>query len=310
MDSSQEVLERTEKTGLPLLVLRLVLMLLFPIIFYFSLPFLIGFLVVLVSNLPTTNLISLSSQCKILSTSVDIRSSKVCELGLLNYKANHVFYPFERSKFRCRYDYYWASVFKVEYRDHFSGQTRFAFAEAPNEALPLYCRPNFGAAWLTQYKFKVNETYDCWYTSGISKISLYQNDLFSCQANGPSAIEMIRRYSNLSAEIMHSWFSSRGRARYWKWETIFGVVTGFSTSLISISFFKLLQQLLSSLRQICVTRILPIAFNPVRVRRACLLVAYCSFVAWLAIQYVKRLHLMEIFLDLSGRFKYKIGPYL
>jgi len=43
----------------------------------------------------------------------------------------------------------------VEYKDHFSGQTHVAFAEAPNEALPLYCRPNFGAAWLTQYKFKV-----------------------------------------------------------------------------------------------------------------------------------------------------------
>ena len=46
-------------------------------------------------------------------TGVDLRSSKVCELGLFNYKAKHVFYPFEKSKFRCRYDYYWASIFKV-----------------------------------------------------------------------------------------------------------------------------------------------------------------------------------------------------
>jgi hypothetical protein len=44
---------------------------------------------------------------------VDLRSSKVCGIGLLNVKAQHVFYPFERDKFRCRYDYYWASVFKV-----------------------------------------------------------------------------------------------------------------------------------------------------------------------------------------------------
>lgn len=44
---------------------------------------------------------------------VDIRFSKVCELGLLNYKANNVFYPLERSRFRCRHDYYWASVFEV-----------------------------------------------------------------------------------------------------------------------------------------------------------------------------------------------------
>lgn len=44
---------------------------------------------------------------------VDLRSSKICELGLLNYKAKRVFYPSERRKFRCRYDYYWASIFKV-----------------------------------------------------------------------------------------------------------------------------------------------------------------------------------------------------
>lgn len=44
---------------------------------------------------------------------VDLKSAKVCELGLLNYKAKHVFYPSEKKKFRCRYDYYWASVFEV-----------------------------------------------------------------------------------------------------------------------------------------------------------------------------------------------------
>ncbi|RVW93706.1 hypothetical protein CK203_043407 [Vitis vinifera] len=128
--------------------------------------------------------------------SVDLRSSKVCELGLLNYKAKHVFYPLEKRKFRCHYDYYWASVFKVEYKDSL-GQTRLTLTEAPNEALPLDCRPNFGAAWLTKDKFKVNETYDCWYASGISKVSIYQDSFFSCQAKEPSTIEMIRRYSIL-----------------------------------------------------------------------------------------------------------------
>ncbi|MCD9638673.1 hypothetical protein HAX54_022795 [Datura stramonium] len=51
--------------------------------------------------------------------------------------------------FSCHYDYYWASVFKVEYMDH-SGQARLALAEAPNEALPSDCRPNFSVAWLTK----------------------------------------------------------------------------------------------------------------------------------------------------------------
>ena len=118
---------------------------------------------------------------------------------------------------------------QVEYKDYSLGQTRFALAETPNEALPLNCRPNFGAAWLTKDKFKVgiaklqasligyilsqisfspwslsysfllillqvNKTYDYWYTSGISKVSLYRDDLFSCQAKDPSQVEMIKRY--------------------------------------------------------------------------------------------------------------------
>lgn len=48
----------------------------------------------------------------------------------------------------------WFSL-QVEYIDH-SGQAKFAFAEAPNEALPYNCRPNFGAAWLTKDIFKVS----------------------------------------------------------------------------------------------------------------------------------------------------------
>lgn len=43
----------------------------------------------------------------------------------------------------------------MEYKDSL-GQTRLALTEAPNEALPLDCRPNFGAAWLTKDKFKVD----------------------------------------------------------------------------------------------------------------------------------------------------------
>lgn len=38
--------------------------------------------------------------------------------------------------------------------DH-SGQARSALAEAPNEALPSDCRPNFSGAWLTKDKFEV-----------------------------------------------------------------------------------------------------------------------------------------------------------
>ncbi|KAL5143300.1 hypothetical protein HKD37_09G026287 [Glycine soja] len=294
-DSQSQEQEAPKKNGVVFVILRWILAILFPFLLFLSIPFLLGLLVLMFADFSIPNPISLPSQCKIVSTGVDIRSSKICELGLLDYKAKDVFHHFERSKFRCRYDYYWASVFKVEYKDHFSGQTQVAFAEAPNEALPLYCRPNFGAAWLTQYKFKVNETYDCWYTSGISKVRLHQDSLFGCDAHEQSTLEKSRQYSTISAvsyvgndiafsllamisymanklghramEMVISWFSSRGRTKHWRWETLAGVVTGFLTSLISITF----------------------------IRRACFLLAYLSFVAWLAIEYGKRLGLMDIF---------------
>ncbi|XP_027361749.1 uncharacterized protein LOC113869564 isoform X2 [Abrus precatorius] len=294
-DSHSQAQESPKSNGVVLVTLRWVFAILFPFLFFLSIPFLFGLLVLIVADFSISNPISLPSQCKIVSSGVDIRSSKICELGLLNYKAKDVFHHFERSKFRCRYDYYWASIFKVEYKDHFSGQTQVAFAEAPNEALPLYCRPNFGAAWLTQYRFKVNETYDCWYTSGISKVRLHQDSLFGCHANKPSTLEKSRQYSTLAMEMVNFWFSSEGRTRYWRWETIAGLVTGFLTSLIFILFIRSLQLLLCSLYRSSTTWKFPWRLNTVLISRACFLLAYLSFVAWLAIEYGKRLGLIDIF---------------
>lgn len=279
---SQELTDNNGNKGYRFVFIRIAFALLFPIFAFFSLLFIVGLLAIYMGELSISNPISLPTQCKIVSSSVDIRSSKVCELGLLNYKAKHVFYPLERSRFRCRYDYYWTSVFKVEYRDHSLGQTRLAFTEAPNEALPLSCRPSFGAAWLTKDKFKVNETYDCWYTSGISTVKLYNDGFFSCQAKDPSTIEMIKRYLIISTKILRSWISSKGRSRYWRWETIAGVVTGFSTSIITISFVRILQHMKSWLPQ---------AINAVHIKRFCFLLVYFSVMGWLASQYWKRLNI-------------------
>ncbi|XP_016505587.1 uncharacterized protein LOC107823464 isoform X2 [Nicotiana tabacum] len=192
-DNQEEVEEKRKEEIREPTRFRRLLWILFFFFAFFSLSFSLLYLAVFLGNLSISSPISLPSQCKIVSSSVDLRSSKVCELGLLNYKAKHVLYPSERKKFRCRYDYYWASVFKVEYMDH-SGQARLALAEAPNEALPSDCRPNFSAAWLTKDKFKVNKTYECWYTLGISKVHIYEDGFFDCQAKDPSTIEMFIRY--------------------------------------------------------------------------------------------------------------------
>lgn len=85
----------------------------------------------------------------------------------------------------------------MEYRDQFSGQTFLGLAEAPKEALPSDCRPNFSTAWLTKHMLKVNETYDCWYTSGRSKVEIFHDSYFGCQAKDPSLSEMMKRCSIL-----------------------------------------------------------------------------------------------------------------
>ncbi|KAJ6946646.1 hypothetical protein NC651_001372 [Populus alba x Populus x berolinensis] len=298
MDVSDDEMEKEIETpengkkGFIYLAFRLTLALLFPIFSFLSLSILLGFLAIFMGHLSITTPLSLPSQCKILSSSVDLRSSKVCEPGFLNYKAKHVFYPYNRSKFRCRYDYYWASVFEVEYKDYSLGQTQFALAEAPNEALPLNCRPNFGAAWLTKDKFKVNKTYDCWYTSGILKVSLYHDDLFSCQAKDPSQVEMIKRFFILSKEMLHSSLvQKKGKADYWR--CIAGVIAGFSTSIIIISFIIILQHIKSCFHLPSVARMFSHT-NIVFFKRTCFLVAYISFMGWLTIQYGKRLGLPEI----------------
>ena len=89
-------------------------------------------------------------------------------------------------------------------------------------------------------------------------------------------------------------FWEKGKASYWRWETIAGVITGFSTSIITISFIKFLQYIKSWLRLTSVARIFSHA-NIVFFNRACFLVAYFSFMGWLTIQYAKRFGLPEIY---------------
>ncbi|KAK5812869.1 hypothetical protein PVK06_028312 [Gossypium arboreum] len=220
---SQELPDNGNK-GFRYMLLRIAFALHFPIFVFFLLSFLVCLLAIFMGELSISDPISMPTQCKIVSSSVDIRSSKVCELGLLNYKAKHVFYSSENSKFRCRYDYYWTSVFKVEYTDHSLDQMQLALTEAPNEALPVSCRPDFGVAWLTKDKFKVNETYDCWYILGTTTVKMYNDGFFSCQAKDPSLTEMMKRYLILSIKILKSWFSSEGYARYWKSEAIAALI--------------------------------------------------------------------------------------
>ncbi|CAI0441891.1 unnamed protein product [Linum tenue] len=280
------------------LILRLVLLLLFPFFAFLLLSISTAFIAVLSGQLSITTPVSVASRCRIVSSGVDLRSSKVCELGLLKYKTKNVFHPFDRNKFRCRYDYYWASVFEVEYEDHSLGRTRHALAEAPSEALPLNCRPNFAAAWMAKDKFKVNETYNCWHRDGISQVSLYVDDFHRCNSKDPSLLEIINQYIRLLIDAPSSLFIQKtGNAtRFWKWEAVAGAVTGFLTSLITIFFFSVVQMVMPPVPQTWayIVRVLNRAINLVVLKRACFFVAYFSFMGWLTIQYGKRLGMPEI----------------
>ncbi|KAL8498648.1 hypothetical protein ACS0TY_021839 [Phlomoides rotata] len=295
MDSpeiNEEELTDDEKdnTAPPRTLFRSFFLIAFAILIFLLLSFSVLYLAVLIGNLSIWSPISVHSSCKIVSSSVDLRSSKVCELGLLNYKAKHVFYPFERKKYRCHFDYYWASVFKVEYIDH-SGQAKFAFAEAPNEALPYNCRPNFGAAWLTKDIFKVNETYECWYKLGISKVNINHKGLFNCQAEDPSTVEMLKRYSILFTRILKSWLSSWNPINKWRWDVVAGLITGFITSLLSVTLIGLLRPLLSMVRRRLASWMSKVYPSNVILKRACFFAVYFSFMSWITLQYLKRLGL-------------------
>ncbi|CAN7013612.1 hypothetical protein IGI04_012885 [Brassica rapa subsp. trilocularis] len=253
MDSEETAssVTKNQKRVFSTLALRFCTAIVFSIIGFFFLSFLFGILVILLSELwvsSSSSSASLVSRCKIVSSSVDLRSSKVCKIGLLNIKEQHVFYPFERDKFRCRYDYYWASVFKVEYTDHLMGQTRLAFSEAPNKALPPECRPNFGAALLTKDNFKA-------------------------------------RFSKL----LRSWLSVNGRRKYWRYDVIAGIVSGFSTSIITVFIVSILRHAKSWFPRACcsVRSQLSKVNLLVQVKRACLVVVYFSILGWMVTQYLK-----------------------
>lgn len=97
-----------------------------------------------------------------------------------------------------------------------------------------------------------------------------------------------------STRILQSWLASQGRGKYWRLETVAGVITGFSTSLISISLVRILHQVKSSLPRILKRQLL-LAVKSVRFRRAFFLVTYVIFMGWLAIEYGKRLGIANIY---------------
>ncbi|XP_039142036.1 uncharacterized protein LOC120279227 isoform X3 [Dioscorea cayenensis subsp. rotundata] len=277
---SQEVLERESERGGEgsRFLARCCFSVFFVIAVSFSLSFLFGLVALAIGSTSASPPVSVPANCRIISSSVDIRFSKVCELGLLNYKANNVFYPLERSRFRCRHDYYWASVFErllsaldchtremVEYKEYFSGHLRHAIAESPKEALPVACRPSFGTAWLTKMKFKVNGTYSCRYSLGTGKADIYPDELFNCEAKEPSKIEMLRRFFILFMKLNFS-ADKAGSGREMA-HLVAGLVSGMVIGMCFIILIKSLRILWLTVTRHWAARKLQIKVFAARFRR-------------------------------------------
>lgn len=256
----------------------------------FILSFLFGSVIFAIENLKENSPISVQATCRIVSSSVDIKSSKVCELGFLNYKAKNVLYPMSKAKktFRCHDDYYWASIFEVEYKEYFSGQLLHGVAEAPKEALPIECRPSFGNAWSTKLKFKVNETYNCRYALGTHKADIYTDNLFNCKANEPSLFELIRRFLIL---FMRSSILDMASARLKGTFIVISSISGMLFGMFTVISFRTLHYLFASLNKRWQTRKQQIQSSLARLRRVCILVAYFSAASWLMLEYGKMIGL-------------------
>ncbi|XP_020248116.1 uncharacterized protein LOC109825661 isoform X2 [Asparagus officinalis] len=232
-----------------------------------------------IGNLTAKSPVSVPAICRIVSSSVDIRSSKVCELGLLNYRAKNVLYPLGKGKkrYRCHDDYYWASVFE-------------AVAEAPKEALPLDCRPSFGTAWSTKMKFKVNETYNCRYTLGSRKADICPDNLFNCQSKDPSVTELVRRFFIL---FMRSVIFDKDSTGLKGVYAVAGTISGVLFGICFVILLKTLQSSVLSLIKRWKARKHQLQSFAVGLRRACLLVAYFCAAAWLMLEYGKMIGLKQ-----------------
>lgn len=147
------------------------------------------------SNLPTppspSKASQISTDCRILSSGIDLRSAKICTPRLLSNARDTVVM---RSKFRCCFEYYWASVFKVEFKPFLSEMPVQAAAEVPQEALPAHCRPGFGPAWTLKEKYQVNRTYPCKYTPGsLETVDIAEEFFAHCKSEKVTVLKLIKQ---------------------------------------------------------------------------------------------------------------------
>lgn len=235
----------------------------------------VGFIL---SNIPATRPSQISTNCRILSTSVDLRSTKMCTPQLLP-DTQQTIQP--RSKFRCYFDYYWASVFKVEFEPHLLGLHVQARAEIPREALPAFCRPGFGATWTLKEMYQINWTYPCKYTPGnLEMVEMTENWFANCKADELTVLNLIKQVWIMLFFSEQSIFYGSSQAGFIFWKALAAVSFGMCCSIFVTGFAKTIRQLRFMMSNSKELSDLEVVYFEARLQITCIFVATLGGAVW------------------------------
>ncbi|KAL3701349.1 hypothetical protein R1sor_019371 [Riccia sorocarpa] len=188
----------------------------------------------LLANLPPPRTPLLSTECKIFSRGVDIRSTRVCE-GILPHLSQGVRNLSAVPKYECSLDYYWTSVLEVEFKPH-TTQSVVQVIEWPKQALPLNCRPSFGAAWRNMKAYEVNGKYPCtYYPADLKTVSIVGHETTDCKIKPPSFWASLKQFlfSSVHSETAVFTRSSKTMKLFNKVASSFGLGVRFKCSVPS-----------------------------------------------------------------------------
>ncbi|KAG6542243.1 hypothetical protein Mapa_016371 [Marchantia paleacea] len=203
---------------------------------------LVGVAGYVLANIPPPRTALLSTDCKIISKGVDIRSTKVCD-GDLPHISQGVRGFSTPAKYKCSLDYYWTSVFKVEFTPHASQSAVQAGAEAPREALPLKCRPTFGVAWRTKETYEVNRTYPCKYSpTDLKTVEIAEHTTENCSIQQPSNFEILKQLWFLLVYSENAVFSRSSKTTLLFTKVAASVGLGTFYSIIVIYFTSFIRR--------------------------------------------------------------------
>eukprot|EP00246_Nothoceros_aenigmaticus_P018102 TRINITY_DN9360_c0_g1_i2.p1 TRINITY_DN9360_c0_g1~~TRINITY_DN9360_c0_g1_i2.p1 ORF type:complete len:160 (+),score=8.62 TRINITY_DN9360_c0_g1_i2:41-520(+) len=142
------------------------------------------------------------------------------------------------SEFSPPCETYLLFLLQVEYWPHLSDLPMQAAAEAPREALPAVCRPDFGLVWRLNEGYQINATYPCKYNPKNPMMVDIGADITKiCDSPKPHLHELISHFLTLvffSEDTVRA-ARSAGKA-------IFSGALGFFSPMLMLVVVRLVRQ--------------------------------------------------------------------